>query len=159
MNDLVVRRALQDAVCEVLEKMFFAETMGELPFPAPSAGEIMVELGFQGEPSGSFLLRMTSQAARQIAADFLGIDQCDITETQTSEVIRELANMVCGSVLSRVESSAPFHLGPPRIVTPELGTALFFSNVSYCVLLSNGLLAVNLGTGIVTWQTPALSAS
>jgi CheY-specific phosphatase CheX len=138
--------------------MFFAETMGELPATEPAGDEIIVELEFQGEPSGSLLLRLTCQAARQIAADFLGIEECAITEMQTSEVVRELANMVCGSVLSRVESSATFRLAPPRIVTPR-AIAACLSNTQYRVQLSNGTLAVTLGTGIVTCSQPAPSAS
>jgi CheY-specific phosphatase CheX len=157
-NEAAVHQALRDAVCGVLEKMFFAETMGELAATEPAGQEITVELDFEGEPSGALLLRLTSQTARQIAADFLGIDECGITETQTFEVVRELANMVCGSILSRVESAAAFRLAPARIVTPETGIARFLSNVSYCVRLSNGILAVNLGTGILTCQQPALSA-
>ncbi len=158
-NESAVHQALRDAVCSVLEKMFFAETIGELPVTEPTGEEITVELDFEGEPSGALLLRLTLRAARQIAADFLGIEERGITEIQAFEVIRELANMVCGSVLSRVESAATFRLAQARIVTPETLIAEFRSNESYRVQLSNGILAVNLGTGTLTCQQPALSAS
>ena len=148
MTDDLIREALQESVNEVLERMFFVETLGEAADPAedPQANEIAVGLSFQGEPSGSFLLRLTGAAARQIAADFLGIDEAEVSDTQTSDVVRELANMICGSVLSRVESAATFRLAAPRIVPPLEEVAGSLSNTRYCAQLSNGRLAVNIGT-------------
>src|ERR1039458_2358066 len=116
--EIVFRQALRDSVDEVLEKMFFAETLGEASGPDGDslADTITVELTFQGEPSGSMCLRLTADSAREIAADFLGLEGEEISSDQISEVVRELANMICGSVLSRVESAATFHLSVPRIV-------------------------------------------
>ena len=154
-------RALRDSVEEVLEKMFFAQTMGECPVdPAEGqpADEIAVSLAFQGEPSGLFWLRLTTVAARQIAADFLGIDEPEISGIQTSDAIRELSNMICGSVLSRVESAATFQLGAPQIVPAAEEIAGSLSNTRYCVQLSNGRLTVNFGTGVPLCQQPAQSA-
>jgi CheY-specific phosphatase CheX len=154
-------QALRDSVDEVLEKMFFTQTMGECPVdPAEGQGadEIAVSLVFEGEPSGLFLLRLTTAAARQIAADFLGIDEPEVSEIQTSDVIRELSNMICGSVLSRVESAATFQLGAPQIVPASEEIAGSLSNTRYCVQLSNGRLTVNFGTGIPICSQPAQSA-
>lgn len=165
MTETVIRQALRDSVNEVLERMFFVETQGECADPecAEPAGdapadEIAAALTFQGEPPGALLLRLTSGAARQIAADFLGIDEAEVSDVQTSEVVRELANMICGSVLSRVESAAAFHLAAPRIVPPSAEIAGSLSNTRYCVLLSNGRLTVNIGTGIPICPQPAQSA-
>ena len=155
MTELLTRQALQDSVREVLEKMFFSDTLGELPLTEPDGDEIIVEIEFQGEPSGFLLLRLTCQAARQIAVDFLGTAEGQISETHACDVVRELANMVCGSVLSRLESSATFRLAPPRIVPPSTEIARCFSNIRYCVQLSNGRLTVNLGTGILSCPQPA----
>lgn len=133
---------------EVLEKMFFVETLGEAAGPAgePEANEIAVALAYQGEPSGSFLLHLTGAAARQIAADFLGMDEAEVSDLQTSDVVRELANMICGSVLSRVESAATFRLEEPQIVPISEEVAGSHSNNRYCAQLSNGRLAVAIGT-------------
>lgn len=149
MTELDLRHALRDSVDEVLERMFFAETMGECSPPdgaenAPD--EIAVGLTFQGEPSGCLLLRLTSGAAGQIAADFLGIDEPEVSQTQTTDVVRELANMICGSVLSRVENSATFQLGSPRIVQPSAEIAKSLAATTYCVQLPKGRLSVNIGT-------------
>jgi CheY-specific phosphatase CheX len=160
VNDNVIHQALRDSVHEVLERMFFVDVLGESTDPAADAwaGEIAAALTFQGDPSGSFLLRLTTVAARQIAADFLGIDEVDVSDIQTSDVVRELTNMICGSVLSRIESAATFRLGEPRIVPPAEEIPVNFVNTRYAAELPNGRLIVNLGTGIPTCPQPAQSA-
>jgi CheY-specific phosphatase CheX len=162
VNEILMRQALRESVNEVLEKMFFAQTIGECSNASPTADqpadEVAVSLTFQGKPSGLFLLRLTTAAARQIAADFLGLDEAEVSDRQTSEVIRELANMICGSVLSRVESAATFQLGAPRILLPCEEVAESLSNTRYCVQLFNGRLSVNFGTGIPICPQPAQSA-
>jgi CheY-specific phosphatase CheX len=117
MSETPFHRALRDSVQEVLEKMFFVEPVEEPPGEAGSPDGIMaVQLAFEGLPSGVLTLCVTSAAARQIAADFLGEDASGLSPAKVEEVVCELANMICGSVLSRVESSATFRLASPRIL-------------------------------------------
>ena len=144
MIETALHEALRDSVNEVLEKMFFAVTLGEAPDAGPAADDIAVEVSFEGERPGVMCLRLTAAAAHEIAADFLGIDAADISWTQVSEVVRELANMICGSVLSRVESAVVFRLGVPRTVTPSQRLPDAASH--YCVQLANGRIAVCIGT-------------
>jgi CheY-specific phosphatase CheX len=146
--ETVLHQALRHSVDEVLEKMFFAETLGEAPDASPEAADdIAVELAFEGEAPGVMYLRLTATAAREIAADFLGIEAAEISGTRVSEVVRELANMICGSVLSRVESAVVFRLGVPRIAASpgELPEASW--HTPYCVQLSNGRITVDIVTG------------
>lgn len=161
MPETLIRQALRDSVTEVLEKMFFVEMLRELPDGAAGespAEEIAAGLTFEGERSGAFLLRLTTVAARQIAADFLGIDEPEVSDTQTSDVVRELANMICGSVLSRLESAATFRLAEPRIVPPSKEIAGNPAYIHYAAELPNGRLIVSLGAGIPLCPQPAQSA-
>ena len=103
---------------EVLEKMFFIQCLGE-PREFVSESEVVAYLTFEGDPSGSLTLRVTAGAARSVAADFLAAEEPDLSEQQIGDVICELANMICGSVLSRVESATTFRLASPRIVAFE----------------------------------------
>ena len=120
MPEIPFQRALHDSVREVLEKMFFVEALDEPPGETDSPdGGLAVELTFEGSPSGALTLRVSIAAARQIAADFLGQDESGLSPAQVGEVVCELANMICGSVLSRVESTATFHLAPPRLLLAE----------------------------------------
>ena len=137
--------------------MFFVQALGnapvsELPGPAPP-GEIAARLTFQGEPPGSLTMRVTAGAARSIAADFLGEEQETVSDQQTAEVVCELANMICGSLLSRVEGATTFNLEAPRIVPPSEGPAGGPWTTVYTVDLSNGALSVT-----VTTETPSSAA-
>ena len=79
MPETQFQSALRDSVQEVLEKMFFVEPVEEPPGEADSPdGELAVRLAFEGLPSGALTLRVTTTAARQIAADFLGEDASDL---------------------------------------------------------------------------------
>jgi CheY-specific phosphatase CheX len=151
VSELLVREALRDSVNEVLEKMFFVEALGESPDSAPDgtepAAEIAARLTFDGEPSGSLTLRLTSAAARPIAADFLGTDVETVSDRQVEEVVCELANMICGSVLSRVESATIFNLAAPQIVQPTGHAAASPDTSSYAVDLSDGTLTVTVTPG------------
>jgi CheY-specific phosphatase CheX len=108
--------ALAESVQEVLEKMFFIDALEPVQEGTQPAG-IAAELMFDGDPPGSFRLELDVQAARPVAADFLGEDAEDLSMEQLNEVVCELANMICGSVLSRIESNATIRLSKPVIVS------------------------------------------
>jgi CheY-specific phosphatase CheX len=151
VSESIMRLALKHSVNDVLEKMFFVQTLGELPCSKPPgfdpAQEIAARLTFEGEPAGILLIRLTSGAARQIAADFLGADEEEVSDLRVSEVVCELANMICGSVLSRVESTTVFRLSTPQIVPPSEIPEAGPTTTLYGVELSNGGLAVSVTTG------------
>ena len=111
-------RALRESTVDVLEKMFFAQPLEEPAGDLPGA-VLAVKLAFEGAPSGALTLTVTEDAARQIAADFLGEDENEISGRKVEEVTCELANMICGSVLSRVESQATFRLASPQLLAAE----------------------------------------
>jgi CheY-specific phosphatase CheX len=144
----MMRCALRDSVRDVLGKMFFVQTLGEwYPDAAASADQITAQLTFEGQPPGALTMRVSSAAARQIAADFLGVDEPEVSDLRVAEVVCELANMICGSVLSRMESASAFHLSTPQIVPPpEISATSPFSTV-YGVELANGTLGVSVTTG------------
>ena len=114
MTDTSIRAALSSAVADVLESMFFLEALGEATEPPAETAALTVHLSFEGDPPGTFLMRLACPAASAIAADFLGEDAESLTPQQSADVALELANMICGAVL--IESSASFRLGAPQIV-------------------------------------------
>lgn len=120
MPEPAVLPALDTAIRDVLERMFFVEVVGD-SVPPVSAALPAIEacLPFEGDPPGYFTLAVTTAAARPIAADFLGVDETEVTDQQVEAVVSELANMVCGSLLSQVESTATFRLGAPRILPAQ----------------------------------------
>lgn len=114
-----LNRMLSGATQEVLESMFFTTLMGAPDDSADSGSQwISARLAFHGDPPGNFGVRMPLETGRQLAASFLG-GESEVTESQTGEVICELANMVCGSMLSRLEKESRFELSSPEIEACE----------------------------------------
>lgn len=112
-----VHRLSAEWVPDVLETMFFASAVSSDQVE-PEQPVFEVQVGFRGAISGVFMLRIGVGIASVLAAGFLGEDLADVGPMETAEVACELANMLCGSVLSRAESETGFELTPPRLVPP-----------------------------------------
>lgn len=150
----MLRQTLASSVEEVLEKMFFFSAAEE---PCACGGspqrEIVARVGFAGHPPGALTLRVTYAAARSIAADFLALEACELQEEQVAAVVCELANMVCGSVLSRIESSATFRLSVPCLLRgPEAMHGVQNNAAAHTVEMYNGAL-----TAEIIMDVPACS--
>lgn len=143
MTETVLYASLREAVDEVLETMFFTQTEGPADPDRPPEELIVARVDFEGNPPGTLRLRITRQAACRMAADFLGEEECELAAARITEVVAELANMICGSVLSRVESETPFRLSPPAVAAAigpvaEPGAA----GIEYQAQLPGGALRV-----------------
>jgi CheY-specific phosphatase CheX len=112
---------LATATEEVLETMFFTSTYGAAQAAEPDAApRIAARLTFEGTPCGAMTLSVTEAAARTLTANFLAAEPDDsVLASQLDAVVCELANMICGAVLSRVESQAHFHLFSPQLLPSE----------------------------------------
>ncbi len=108
---------LPNALGEILESMFFsAISETEVVDQAQDRSFISAHLSFRGNPSGFFGVKTSAQTAQKLAANFLGQDEASISESQSGEVLCELANMLCGSSLSRLESGEKFELSAPTCI-------------------------------------------
>jgi hypothetical protein len=109
---------------EVLDAMYFTTLLGSVPLdslPAclPDADVAPAfSLRFGGDISGRFGLHLEQATARTLAANFLGEADADVSSTEVSEVVGELANMLCGSLMSRVEGEHSFALSHPEAGLP-----------------------------------------
>lgn len=128
---------LTEAVQTVLETMFFTEPLGMAP--APDAG-LTASVAFHGQPSGELAVSISEGAVRPLAASFLGEDENDITDAQIEQVVCEIANMLCGSVVSRFESDTAFALAPPELLPADWP----WPRSSQTFALENGTLSVAL---------------
>jgi CheY-specific phosphatase CheX len=132
------------SVDAVLETMFFSAPLG----PAePETGGAVLEarLQFRGNPSGAVEVCLSEPCARLLAAGFLGEDEDTLTSSQPGEVVCELANMLCGSLVSNLETKECFELTTPELVRHE-GAAV---SQNTCAArrsfeLENGILTVAL---------------
>jgi CheY-specific phosphatase CheX len=152
MNESALRKALAESLDDVLEKMFFIRCFGEPGNHTPEPA-VIAHLNFDGDPPGWLTLRVTAAAARSVAADFLGEDELELSERQIGEVVCELANMVCGSVLSRVESNTAFRLAAPRIVaSAENLPAAPETAAMHAAEIDNGAISVIFNTEAPAWS-------
>ena len=148
MNDSFIHDALQEAVHEVLETMFFVREL-EDGAELSAAPDLAAQLNFEGDPGGCLTLILAGHAARAVAADFLGAEEDDLSDLQVEEVACELANMICGSVLSRTESETRFCLSSPHVVAVDQIEFPPKESV-HAVGLDRGALTVHL----VLWPGP-----
>jgi CheY-specific phosphatase CheX len=109
-------QALSDAATEVLETMFFTAISSDVEAAlSPDGSWISAGLTFHGKPSGKFGVSVPVITGRKIAASFLGRDEAETTDAQAGQVVCELTNMLCGSVLSRIEKDTLFDLTSPQL--------------------------------------------
>ena len=104
---------------EVLETMFFTSLLDEgVHFGDPPAGEpwMWARLSFQGAPAGVFEIGASQDAARRLAAGFLGEEEAQFSREKTGAVLCELANMLCGSFVSHLDARSIFALSTPELV-------------------------------------------
>lgn len=114
---------LAAAASEVLETMFFTSIYGPaLPGEAAGGPRVAARLDFVGTPSGALTLSIAQPAAGALAANFLGAEENEpLQDTQLASVVCELANMICGSLLSRVKTEEHFRLSSPEPVRADTG--------------------------------------
>jgi CheY-specific phosphatase CheX len=116
--------ALLSAVTDVAENSLFtfADASSEAAFNATAAasdddGWLSARLSFAGPIGGEFTLILPGALARRLGASFSGAESSDeIGDRDLVDFTGELANMVCGSWLTRACQHAAFNLTPPRVV-------------------------------------------
>ena len=118
MTEEALRMALAESIAQTLDTMFFTACRQATAAAGESGERLAARVAFAGKPSGRLTVRIEPGAARAIAAGFLGEEEGEVTARQTGDVLCELANMICGFVLSRVESEDEFRLGEPRLEEP-----------------------------------------
>jgi len=119
MPDSAWDEMLAAAAGEVLETMFFTGVYGPAQGGSPAELRVSARLSFEGTPSGVLILSVSEPAVRSLAANFLAPDEdAPLSTAQQGCVVCELANMICGSLLSRVKTEEHFRLSSPELL-PE----------------------------------------
>ena len=113
MLDRDFDRLLEQAVFTVLENMFFSSPLGRADAES-SATDLEAGLRFRGPFSGTFIVRISAAGVRTLAAGFLGEEEDALTPAQPGQVVCELANMLCGWLISNLEDER-FVLEPPEL--------------------------------------------
>lgn len=145
-----VEQLLSEAAAEVLETMFFTSLAAEGEAAPPMIEPVVCAcLSFHGARSGHLGVRVPLETAREVAANFLGLEDAELTEARVGDVICELSNMVCGLVLGRLENSGLFELARPELGSGEDGCPRNAPAVSRTLALEGGVMEVWL-----EWESP-----
>jgi CheY-specific phosphatase CheX len=107
---------IRECSSEVLDTMYFTTVLSSTPLESTESGAdqlLSYNLQFVGDVSGRFGLHLNRNTARTLAANFLGETESDLSYSDIAEVVGELSNILCGSVMSRVEGEHPFVLSHP----------------------------------------------
>ena len=131
--------ALDGVTAEVLETMFFTEATATSCDHEWFDTAVGARVEFEGTHCGSVCLRVSGDAARSMAAGFLGLDEAELTDTQINQILLELANIFCGAAMSRLWPDSSLSLAPPEPMDPR---AVPDSDGHRCYSLPDGMLAV-----------------
>jgi CheY-specific phosphatase CheX len=146
MTDQISYERVSEAVNKVLETMFFSVPLGTAE-PETGAGVLEARLAFHGYPDGTFFLSLSAPSARMLAADFLGEEPETLADSAPGHAVCELANMICGTLLSQVSSEGSFQLDAPELVPHGDESAHIPGTppaVQHSFQLENGILTVTL---------------
>jgi CheY-specific phosphatase CheX len=146
MSERKYDELVSGAVEAVLETMFFSAPLGPAE-PEIGNSAVAARLAFHGNPSGRLDVHLSEPSAQPLAAGFLGEEEETLTASQPGQVVCELANMLCGSLVSKLESEASFDLTSPELVPVGSEAAAGSEDspaTSQSFELENGILTVTL---------------
>lgn len=106
MTTVSLKDVLLDSAKEVFETMvFMALTESQEHGPAMEETSLLGSITFKGSLEGCLAISCGMTCARTIAANMLGMDTSEgLGETDVCDAIGELANMVMGTVKSRIQN-------------------------------------------------------
>jgi CheY-specific phosphatase CheX len=117
------KEVLEQVSSEVLETMFFSSVLGPLEAPDGSAW-LGAKVSFSGTLRGYLAVAAGEETARALAESFLGADADDVPPEQVPAMLGELANVICGSVLGKIEESGQFVISAPEAAPEGQVTAM-----------------------------------
>jgi Chemotaxis phosphatase CheX len=126
---------------EVLETMFFTEAVATACEHGWLADAVAVRVDFDGSHCGEMWLALTPAAIPSIASAFLGLEPEETGEEQSAQVILELANILCGAVLSSLWPESRLLLDAPKSTPWECADEGFWH---CCLALDEGVLAISI---------------
>jgi hypothetical protein len=130
---------LRRVPAEVLETMFFAEAVAADCSHAWLRSAVEVGIRFEGSHLGEMRLSVSRDAANSIACAFLGLEPLELTEPLCAQVILELANILCGAILSHFWPESKLAIGAPEI---SAEASPFNDALHCCFEMPEGKLAV-----------------
>ena len=126
---------LKAATFEVLETMFFIfpESLEEAITLFHGPG-LRAWVPVEGPKNFRVGLTMSLSLAQEMAANFLGLEEDEVPPEKVVDVVKETANMVAGSFLTREEAPDTFNLKPPEAQRLDLDEQIWKENAHHVLL-------------------------
>jgi len=142
-----LRATAVEALSEVLATMFFSDVVPVDCRHSLDGEWTSARVRFSGDPSGELLLMLSPGLAVVLSASFLGIDEGAVTQEAAGQVCRELSNMICGAILSRVHPDSSVALDEPELTPADFdGRGGIHPGLHQCFAIPEGTLAMNLNS-------------
>ena len=129
MNTLVNEELLVSCAETALEVMFFTATVAPAESFEQMPGDCLrARVDFLSNPSGYLEAAVGRYTANRLAANMAGIEVDELEDEQAEQTVCELANVICGYVLSKSGEDRGFKLLEPRLISaakepwPQLAT-------------------------------------
>ncbi len=144
----MTRQNLRKVISNVLENMFFIfiESVSARECARDLAGvnfhQVQILLtGPQKKLNLDFFFQIS--LAEQMAANFLGVEICDVNNSQVLDVLKEMVNMVAGGIVNLCDPDGIIVLGIPDITEKVLsGERIILKNEINCYGSDDGYLLV-----------------
>jgi CheY-specific phosphatase CheX len=126
---------LKAATFEVLETMFFIfpESLEDASTLFRGPG-VRAWVPVEGPKNFRVGLTLSLALAREMAANFLGLEKDEVPPDKMEDVVKETANMVAGSFLRREEAPETFNLKPPEALRLDLDGQNWQENAHHVLL-------------------------
>jgi len=110
---------VEAAAVQAFEVMCFAELTPAAENLPITGKRIVAQVDFDHKASGQLRLELPPEAAGIIASNFFGGDEAELSESQVRSLVAELTNIICGSLLSRLNSGSLMMLSSPEIFVAD----------------------------------------
>jgi Chemotaxis phosphatase CheX len=129
---------------EVLETMFFSEAEPVECRHSETWKAAKVRFDADSHNSrGEMTVMLSRELAISASAGFLAEENEEVTEEQENQVSCELANIICGAILSRLHPNARVTLSMPEVAEPDFAVN---PCVHQCFATPDGMMAVTIRT-------------
>lgn len=133
---------VNSATEEVLETMFYTGAFG--PGTEAEGAYVSAGVSFKGSRNGALDVAVPESTATALAASFLGESPDSVPPGQVPAVIGELANVLCGVVLGKIENGGQFVIAPPQVARQDLAALARHLETRQIFELEEGTLSVGL---------------
>lgn len=122
MDSKVLTTAMMNSISDVLETMFFlpldfSDVVNMQALWGDEKDQIITaKLSFNGSFSGYCVSYIPKKLAMSITANFMGIDEENISDEHVNETVKEILNMISGNIFSNLDPQEVFDLAVPELI-------------------------------------------